>query len=476
MQNALPARAPLSRYLALSAYWFGFSFHWFFLLPILMPADVERLVGAAQKGTYLGWLSALAAIIPLVLPPFLGAWSDRIGKRMVFLTWGTAINVAGLAIMLVAPGFAVYVVGYLLVQFGNSVASSPYTALIPDVVPEGERGRASGVMGFFQLFSQIAGGVVAFALGGSRDGQYLAIIVVLTISMLITYISIREPQRHRGESHQAVPNILAFISDLTSLERRILLVQAIVVFSLGFLLPPVIVAGNQISGWALSFLFALFSTALALLSFAFRRSEYARLEYRDFRWVFLTRAFTETGRFAVQPFLAFYLADVIGSFTVLGFKIEGAGLALTLLFVMLSVTAAVTAAFSGSLSDRIGKRPVVLVASLAMAAAALGFALARNYEVAVLIGLAFGLGYGAFVSVDWALGTSVLPYQQHHARDMGVWHIAFVFPQLFQGIFGQLLDAGNAASKNGGYPLLFGVAVVFFVLGGVFVSKVRGVR
>jgi MFS family permease len=415
MQNALPARAPLSRYLALSAYWFGFSFHWFFLLPILMPADVERFVGAAQKGTYLGWLAALSAIIPLVLPPFLGAWSDRIGKRMVFLTWGTLVNVLGLAVMLLAPGFAVYVVGYLLVQFGNSVASSPYTALIPDVVPEGERGRASGVMGFFQLFSQIAGGVVAFGLGGSRDGQFIAIIVVLTASMLITLLSTRDPNVRHAE---------------TPIDFRTYLTPA----------------------------------------------------YRDFRWVFLTRAFTETGRFAVQPFLAFYLADVIGRFTIGNFSITNkdgapdAGLALTLLFVMLSVTAAVTAAFSGSLSDRVGKRPVVLVASLAMAAAALGFALARDYQTAVLIGLAFGLGYGAFVSVDWALGTSVLPFKEHHARDMGVWHIAFVFPQLFQGIFGQLLDVGNAASPNGGYPLLFGVAVVFFVLGGVFVSRIRSVR
>lgn len=409
MQSALPARVPITRYLALSAYWFGYSFHWFFLLPLLMPADVTRLVGEAQKGAYLGWLAGLSALIPLLLPPFLGAWSDRLGKRMVFLISGTVVNVAGLVVMLIAKDFALYVIGYLLVQLGNAVASSPYTALIPDVVPQSERGRASGVMGFFQLFSQIAGGLTAFALGGSRDGQYLAIIVVLIVTMLITYLSIKEP----GIKHEPTRMSLA-----TYLE------------------PP----------------------------------------YRDFRWVFLTRAFTETGRYAVQPFLAFYLADVIGKFEILGLKIEGAGLALTLLLILLSVTAAVTAVVSGFWSDRIGKRPVVLIASLAMAVAALGFALSRSYELAVLMGLAFGLGYGAFVSVDWALGTSVLPFAQHHARDMGVWHVAMVFPQLFQGVFGQLLDAGNASSRNGGYPLLFGIAVVFFVLGGAFISKVRSVR
>jgi MFS family permease len=92
------------------------------------------------------------------------------------------------------------------------------------------------------------------------------------------------------------------------------------------------------------------------------------------------------------------------------------------------------------------------------------------------MGLLFGLGYGAFVSVDWALGTSVLPDERRHARDMGVWHIAMVFPQLFQSLFGFILDSSNKASHNSGYLILFLIAVTFFVLGSVFVSRVRNVK
>ncbi len=409
-------RTPISKYFALCAYWFGFSFHWFFLLPILMPADVTRLVGEANKGAYLGWLAGSAALIPLLLPPFLGIWSDRIGKRMVFLLWGTVVNLLGLLVMMISPSFVIYVLGYLMVQLGNSVASTPYTALIPDTVPADDKGRASGVMGFFQLFSQIAGGVAAFMLGGSRDGQYAVVILVLAITTLITYLSTKEPKT-LGKAHE-FPKLSTYFSPA----------------------------------------------------------------YRDFRWVFLTRALSETGRFAVQPFLRFYLEDVIRIFAVGGLVIAhadgkpDAGLALTLLLVLLSVTAAITAVVSGGLSDKVGKRPIVLVASLAMAAAAGGFAFSSNYPIALVFGLAFGFGYGAFVSVDWALGTSVLPYPEHNARDMGVWHIALVFPQLFQGLFGQILDAGNKASPNGGYPILFGIAVVFYVLGGIFINQVRGVK
>jgi MFS family permease len=204
--------------------------------------------------------------------------------------------------------------------------------------------------------------------------------------------------------------------------------------------------------------------------------------YRNFSWVFFTRALMETGRFAVQPFLEYYLRDVIKVFVIGGLVIANAkgepqaGLALTLLLIALSVTAAITAVVSGPRSDRVGKKPVIYFAGGGMALAAFGFAFARDYPLALVFGLLFGLGYGAYISVAWALATSVLPDPSKNARDMGVWHIALTFPQMFQGAFGAIRDAGSVNGGTLGYMTLFGIAVVFFILGTVFVSRVRGVR
>ncbi|MWR36455.1 MFS transporter, partial [Helicobacter pylori] len=175
-------------------------------------------------------------------------------------------------------------------------------------------------------------------------------------------------------------------------------------------------------------------------------------------------------------FLLFYLKDVIGQFRIGPITLPSAELALAALLVLLSLTAALTAITSGPYSDRVGEKPVIYFAGAVMATAALGFALTHNFAVAALAGLIFGLGYGAYVSVDWAMATSVLPDPSKHARDMGVWHVALVFPQLFQGLFGQILDAGNRASPGGGYPILFALAVTLFALGTLFISRVRGVR
>jgi MFS family permease len=416
MQTVTAPRAPISRYFALSAYWFGFSFHWFLLLPILMPADVRGFVGEASAGAYYGGLASIAVLIPLLLPPFLGAWSDRVGKRMVFMTWGTLINLIGLGLMLIAPNFWWYALAFGVVQLGNAIASTPYQALIPDVVPETERGTSSAALGLFELLGQIVGGVINFAVGGNRSGAYLAVIVALGLSFAVTRFFTREPKVVRSVDH--------------GFPWRV------------FLTPP----------------------------------------YRNFRWVFLTRAFIETGRFAVQPFLSYYLRDVIKVFALGGFVIAtakgepDAGLAVTFLLIALSVTAAITAVISGTRSDKIGKKPVIYFAGAVMAIAALGFALVHSYVLALLFGLLFGLGYGAYISVDWALATSVLPDPSKNARDMGVWHIALTFPQLFQYAFGAIRDAGTVGGSTWGYLALFGIAVVFFVLGTVFVSRVRGVR
>jgi MFS family permease len=415
-QFATRPRAPLLKYGALCAYWFGTSLHWMLLLTTMIQSDVLNFVGDADKGATAGWLMGGFSLFSLILPPFLGQWSDRIGKRLPFMTYGSAINVLGLGVMALAPNFWGYGFGFFLVHLGNSTASAPYSGLVPDTVPENEKGAVSGVIGLFQLFGQIVGGVSAFALAGNRIGLYAVVALSIALSTWITVRGTKEPAITKN-TDSSIP-------------------------------------------WR----------------------DFLQAKYFDFRWVFGTRAMMETGRFSVQPFLQYYLAAVIGTFALGSWKIvdkagkPDAGLAVTLLIVMLSVTAAVTAIISGPYSDRIGKKPVLYAAGACMAIAALGFALARDYPTAIGLGLIFGLGYGAFVSVDWALATSIMPDATKYARDMGVWHIALVFPQLFTGPLGQILDAGNKASPNGGYPLLFGLAVVFFTLGTVFVSRVRGTR
>ena len=382
---------------------------WLLLLLILLPAEVVRFVGDADKGKYLGLLGGIGAVVALILPPIVGNYSDRVGKRLPLIKLGLAVNLAGLAVMGYAAalmhgfaGFWVYVIGFLLVQFGNNYATAPYSALVPELVPTDLRGRYSGVMGMLQASGQLLGGVAALVIGllGLPDVlSYALIAAVLLLSAFITLRGVPETQ--------IAPNPQAH-------RERLSVAQ----------------------------LFA----------------------HQPFLWVFVTRALFALGQYSVQPFLQFYAGDVL--------KQKDPGTATSLLLMAIIVASVATTLVGGRVSDRIGRKPVIYLAGSVMAVMAIALLFAPNFYVALGLALVFGLGFGAFTSVDWALGSDAMPSSSSYARDMGIWHVAFVGPQLIETPQGALLDWGNAQGGNLGYSLVFGIAAACFVLGVLLVRNV----
>jgi len=92
--------------------------------------------------------------------------------------------------------------------------------------------------------------------------------------------------------------------------------------------------------------------------------------------------------------------------------------------------------------------------------------------------LAFGLGYGAYTSVDWALVADVLSSHKNYARDMGVWNISLSLPQVIAPVIGgPLLDSFTKAGQPVlGFQLLFAMAIVYCLIGTVTVRYIRGVK
>jgi MFS family permease len=117
-----------------------------------------------------------------------------------------------------------------------------------------------------------------------------------------------------------------------------------------------------------------------------------------------------------------------------------------------------------------------------MSVVCLVFVFFHSFTLAILMGIVFGLGYGAYESVDWALASDVLPSMDDYAKDMGVWHVAMVLPQVIATpVAGYLLDnfqrVGAAQNiPNLGYTVIFVIAVIYFVLGTVFVKQIKKVR
>jgi len=197
----------------------------------------------------------------------------------------------------------------------------------------------------------------------------------------------------------------------------------------------------------------------------------------DFSWVVLTRALVWMGVYFVYSFLNLYMGDIV----VPGGNAEAA---VTTFLVILTLSAMLSTVFAGWLSDRLGRKRMVYISGAFMAAVGAAF-IGAPYVIAgdllpIILGAAaiFGLGYGAYLAVDWALVADVLPSDATFARDMGVWNIALTFPQVMAVVLGGwLITLGVAlGSKHLGYNFLFVAFVIFSVAGTVTVRYIKGVK
>ena len=396
----------------LAAFWFGASFTWSLLATNLLPKDVQAMVGDADKGFRLGLVYSLVASISVVVPPMLGAWSDRSGERQRPLAIGAGFFVTGLSVMAVAThtfGYWAYVFGAMLTEFGSSVLHGSYAATMPELVPRAQQGQASGAIAVLRLTGTMLG-VLTGVIVPIREVKFLVAACVLTMTLLLTLSAIR----HVSPLRVPVPKLPA---------------SSVRVF-----LQP---------------------------------------EYQNFRLVFISRFLAELGKDAVQPFLLYYLIDSVQRFELGGLRLERPELAQAVLLLTILVSAAISALIGGRITDRVGRVQVVCAGVLVQALAALGFAISKDYSLALACGALFGLGQGAFLAADWALVIAVLPSRSNFGRNMGIWHTSTVATGLFGGVFGRLLDATNRTTPGSGYGVLFGLSAVSLVLGAAIASRVK---
>ena len=105
-----------------------------------------------------------------------------------------------------------------------------------------------------------------------------------------------------------------------------------------------------------------------------------------------------------------------------------------------------------------------------MAAAALLLTFVETWDAALGAAVLFGLGYGAYIAVDQALITQVLPAARDRAKDLGIINIAIVCP----GAIGALIAAPLVSLA--GYPALFGATAVVAVAAAIGVWQIKSVR
>jgi MFS family permease len=436
--HVTPKRLSVRDQLVLSIFWFSLNIQNAALFPIVIPLQILLFVppgqvGNAQQALLLGWISALGAVVSLVMPPVFGMLSDNTrgswGRRRPYIAAGAVLLILSALLLAVAGRIAIFVLALMLNQLGSNAANASYQALLPDLVPKEQRGEASGYMGLMTIVGSIGSLALAALLLGQvsltstgaeviRHGATLFYVltgIALLVGALITVIGVHEIP--------LMPSASKPMREKESMFPR---------FRRWFV-------SNWVTPWR---------------------------EY-NFRLVFFTRFAVMMGLTLFMTFIEYYFANVAH---------ETNFVQATAVVALLALFGAICSAFLlGIYSDRVRRAPIVCVSTLLMATASFAFVIAPGSFPLWILGILFGVGYGAYTSVDWALAVDAMPQLSTVGKDFALWGSSTNLSSILAPAMGSLIIylVSFYAATALGYRLVFAVATLFLIYGAIFVLKIR---
>lgn len=160
---------------------------------------------------------------------------------------------------------------------------------------------------------------------------------------------------------------------------------------------------------------------------------------RNFAAVWTGRLLISTGYALVSVYLLYFVTDAVEW---PGRSPERAHALLTVVaFVGVVVVTGVIALFGKRIVRR---QPVALIGALLLCAATAALAIAPSWIVAVLALAVYGLGQGAYGSVEMGLMADALPSQDNRGRDMGLNNLAVALPQAMAPVAALVLERAGA--------------------------------
>jgi MFS family permease len=532
----LKPRRSLWGLIAISLFWLALNFHWTAMLIIILPSQTEALLVQNylhtnafdanallnfvnnNKAVTLALITSPGLLVALVSNPLFGMLSDhthsRWGRRRPYIIGGTLLNMVGLVLMVIAPNVITLMLALCLTQLGNNAAAAPFHAYLPDLVNEEQRGTAAGIMGLAQILGIILGALLtglflsidpvlkatSSTINGALDTYsnqlvtvYIIVGAVMFILMLLTILTVKEPPwqpsaattgasrsgwlaRYRREVSEA--GVTAVLLVIVLIVAALVLQSAGITFDLNG--SHLAQSDSQSASNANIAINAVLLVIMLIIAvWAARLFDFRPRRDPDFAWVVGTRLLVMLGIDTVQAFLQYYFHDVLGSTDQEAQSSQ--------FVIILTLTAALTTFFGGWLSSRYGRKRMVYISGGLMSAVAvifiiLNFLSANNglgqsvgITIALVGGAIFGLGYGAYLSVDWALVADVLPSHERYARDMGVWNIALTIPQVVAFVIGSVLLSIHAPADIR-YTLLFVAFAIYAIAGTVTIRYIKAVK
>jgi MFS family permease len=470
-------------HLTINIYWLGINIASGSITPVILPYLVALFVPPEAKNTYLANIRVVGLAVAMLVQPMAGMLSDRStsrwGRRRPFILTGGILNVLFLLIVGASPLFlgstaqgvsAAYFVllgGIVLLQVSSNIGHGALQGLIPDLVPEDQRGRSSGVKAVMELLPVFLVLVIGPLVDAGRVWVAIGIVMgSFLVTMLITMVFVHEEPLKERPAGGVGERMLR----LVALTAIFVLVTRLAVWFVGYagraLSEAGVAPGTQIAlvglagllGMAGSILIGVYLGAWVGIGGEARSQQ-------SFIWWVVNRLLFLAAVGSIQGFAQYFLADVL--------HLPNAATMTTLLLAVVALFLLPSALLGGRLSDRVGRKRLVAYAGLIAAAGTFLLLFSRNVPLVIVSGCIIGLGTGTFYAANWALGTDLAP-RQEAGRYLGISNLAGAGAGIVgAGIGGPMADFFNASRPGLGYLVIFAIYAALFLLSVATLSRVH---
>ena len=403
-------------YVKITIFGFALAALWSSLHSIVLPLRLLDFVAESEKNTYLGILTFAGLILAMLVQPIAGTISDRSGfrwgRRRPYILLGMAIAIFLLPGIGAFGTYAAVFIIYCLIQVSANIAQGPYQAFIPDLVPEGKRGLASGVKSLLEIM----GGITLVRLIGYFMGQYSTGDGSLWLWLVL--------------------GVLAFIL-------------------FGATAATVLMVKEQPGKGG---------SELSLLPALYQSFKINVKTNSNFTFFLISRFLIFMALATLQTFTLYYLRDVVG--------ITNPAVATAELLIAVGIGMILIVFPAGRLSDKIGRRPVVVSSGFLGALGIMILFFSPGYGYIIFGGAIIGIAAGAFMSSNWALATDLV-VKGEEARYLGLTNMATAGGAALARLIGPVIDFFNNYGPGLGYQIMLGACFFYFVAGSLLLIKIK---
>lgn len=473
-------------HLFINLFWLGLNIRNTAIGSVFTPYLVALFVLEGRRNTALGFISTAGLVIAMLVQPAAGLLSDRstsrFGRRRPYIFLGTLFDLVFLAAIFLAAiahsgNFWILLVATLLTQFSANVSHGPLQGLIPDLVPEEQRGRSSAIKAVMELIPIVLVGFTIAQLVGKGHFGWAVIVTgaALLLTMLLTMVLVKEePLKEKPTTSFKIPmlRVLGVLAGIGLGAIAGLIGGGAVGGLIGLAAWPfvgkatalaIMVGLGGVVAMVVAVVSGVWSGALATLGKDARRNS-------SFTWWVVNRLLFLAAATSFQGFLPFFLMYAFKVSAEEAASINGTLMTIIGLFIMISAFA------GGWVSDRFGKRRVVALSGLVSAVGAcmvLGAIWVPKMAIIYGAGSVIGLGVGIFMTANWALGTDLVPAGEA-GRYLGISNLAGAGAGMIgKGIGGPIADYLNLYRPGLGYFAIFASYAVLFALSTVSLRWVK---